>query len=45
MLDCVITDTKRVTQENVDAVLESMRNVYQYIVEEGIYEYYPKEAS
>ena len=41
MLDCVMADTKRVTQENVDAVLENMQSVYRYIIEEGIYIYYP----
>ena len=41
MLDCVISDTKRVTGENLENVLEHMEKVYQYIVEEGIYKYYP----
>lgn len=45
MFDCVMADEKRVIMENVDEVLENMRKVYQYIVEEGIYEYYPESTS
>ena len=45
MLECVISETKQVTEENVDDVLENMQKVYQYIVEEGIYKYYPKTAA
>lgn len=45
MLDCVVADTKRVTGDDVSAVLENMRSVYQYMIEEGIYQYYPRTVS
>ena len=41
MLACVLSDTKRVTWENMDVTLENMRKVYRYIIDEGIFEYYP----
>lgn len=42
MLDKVVEDSNRVTEENVEQVLEEMQETYQFIIEEGIYQYYPK---
>lgn len=42
MLDCFVSGKHRVTTENVDAVLQEMKDTYQYIITEGIYEYYEK---
>lgn len=40
MLDCVVAGENQVTNENVDEVLQSMQTTYQYIINEGIYQYY-----
>lgn len=40
MLECVSKDERRVTSEQVEAVLQDMRDTYQYIIKEGIYRYY-----
>lgn len=42
MLDCMVSGTHQVTQENADAVLADMKATYEYIIQESIYEYYPK---
>ena len=42
MLDKVVEDLNRVTEENVESVLLEMRETYEYIIEEGIYQYYMK---
>lgn len=42
MLECVVKDERRVTSENAETVLQNMRDTYQYIIDEGIYTYYPK---
>lgn len=43
MLECVVKEERRVTSDNVEEVLGNMKNTYQYIINEGIYIYYPKE--
>ncbi|MCM1027383.1 MAG: hypothetical protein NC432_13195 [Roseburia sp.] len=40
MQQCISEGECEVTEENVHEVLEHMRQVYQYIIEEGIYDYY-----
>lgn len=40
MLQCISDGSCEVTNENVYEVLEHMRQVYRYIIEEGIYRYY-----
>lgn len=40
MLESVVLDKKRVAVNNVEEALRSMRETYQYIIEEGIYMYY-----
>ncbi len=42
MLECVVADTNRVTPDNVEMTIQEMREVYEYIIEEGIYRYYEK---
>lgn len=42
MLDCVIAGENIVTDDNVNDVLKSMRTTYEYIIHEGIYQYYEK---
>lgn len=42
MLECIVADERRVTSDNVETVIQDMRDTYQYIIEEGIYHYYPK---
>ncbi len=43
MLECVVKEERRVTSDNVEEVLGNMKDTYQYIINEGIYIYYPKE--
>lgn len=40
MLECMAAGEYRVTEENMDEVLSGMREVYEYIITEGIYKYY-----
>ncbi|MDE7224250.1 MAG: hypothetical protein K2O34_10785 [Acetatifactor sp.] len=40
MLQCFSDGSNEVTKENADRILEHMRQVYTYIIEEGIYQYY-----
>lgn len=42
MLDCISNNEKNVTKQNLDAVLNDMKNTFNYITKEGIYEYYEK---
>lgn len=42
MLECIAVGEYRVTEENVDEVLSSMRDTYEYIITEGIYRYYER---
>ena len=40
MLECVKDEKYRVTVDNLDDIIQSMRELYIYIVTEGIFEYY-----
>lgn len=40
MLECVLEDSYRVTSDNVKEVIEEMRSTFEYIITEGIYQYY-----
>ena len=40
MLDCMAEDVYRVTEKNLDTVIKEMKETYQYIIEEEIYQYY-----
>ena len=42
MLEQVVEGKKLVNAENVSNVLQSMRETYEYLTEEGIYEYYAR---
>ncbi len=42
MLECIEKDERRVTADNAEDVLRNMRDTYQYIIQEGIYIYYPR---
>lgn len=42
MLSCVSEDLYRVKPEDVGAFLQEMRDTYEHIITEGIYEYYEK---
>ena len=43
MLECMAAGEYRVTEENMEEVLSGMREVYEYIITEGIYRYYDRE--
>ncbi len=43
MLEAVAAGEYLVTKDNWDEVLDSMRGTYEYIITEGIYEYYPRQ--
>lgn len=40
MMQCIADGQYEVTDGNVDDVIEHMRQVYRYIISEGIYQYY-----
>lgn len=40
MLDCIKTGDKQVTKQNLSETLNSMYQAFDYIITEGIYEYY-----
>lgn len=40
IMQCIWDGRCEVTDENVDSVLKHMRQVYEYIISEGIYQYY-----
>jgi len=42
MLECTVEDVHRVTKDNAKEIINEMRNTYEYIIEEGIYQYYSK---
>lgn len=42
MLNCIANEDNQVTNENLDDVLTDMKNTFDYITTEGIYEYYTK---
>lgn len=42
MLNCIVKGENQVTKENMNDVLDSMHKTFNYIISEGIYEYYPK---
>lgn len=42
MLDCVVNGENQVTVQNLDEVLNDMYSTFDYIIFEGIYEYYSK---
>lgn len=42
MLDCVVNGANQVTMQNLDEVLDDMHSTFDYIISEGIYEYYEK---
>lgn len=44
MLDCIISGDNMVTDENVDDIIDSMQDTYEYIIKEGIYRYYEKPS-
>lgn len=43
MLEAVIKEEGKVSRENVSVIIENMRELYQYIISEGIYEYYERK--
>lgn len=45
MLECITSDQNRVTSDNMDDVLNGMHDTFDYIINEGIYKYYPKSAN
>lgn len=42
MLESVTAGSHQVSGEDVEECLQTMRSTYEYIIDEGIYEYYPK---
>lgn len=40
MMQCISEGKCEVTDENMDDVIGHMRQVYEYIINEGIYRYY-----
>ena len=42
MLESIAADKGRVTTENLTEVLTHLRETYEYIITEGIYQYYEK---
>lgn len=43
MLNCIANGENQVTYENLDKVINDMHSTFDYIISEGIYEYYNKE--
>ena len=42
MLESIFANEYQVTAENIDDTIQKMRETYEYIIQEGIYQYYPK---
>lgn len=42
MLNSILSNEYQVTEESVDETIDEMRQVYQYIINEGIYQYYSR---
>lgn len=45
ILQCITDGSHEVTEENADRILEHMRQVYEYIISEGIYQYYDSDQN